>query len=393
MNQQTSGRAELAERLRDLRTSSDLGSLTQRQLAEALGASTPLISSWEGAAAIPPDHRLRAYGRFFATRRSVTDGSARLLGEEELVGDEIAAMEKLLEELFQLRDSALKEPESAPLQRGALGGRFWHFPDGNRIVIVCTPLSNEQLGWLSDGSLKENAPPISAFARPIHPNYIGSLRNGDMDACIELVAHIRAENPAADVRWTTFDRLISDDFTGHVILLGPGKFSPQKRGTTGWFIRRLELPVHLRLPSGGNEEFDSEFVVNTDPDGEPSYGGTNEEVYRPRFFRTESAPDRSRVTVDGVPQLEHDVALLVRKVNPLNLSARITICAGVFRRGTYGAVRAFTDPALRSRNEQYITRNFANAEDFWLLLQVPVFTDGQTVTPDLERASSLRRSS
>lgn len=395
MSQSQSARPQLAERLRDLRLSSELGVLTQRQLADALGTSPPLISSWESAREIPPDYRLRAYGRFFATGRSVADGHPRLLAEDDLREDEAAKMEALIEELFRLRN--LEDAQQSSPETGALGGRFWYFPDRQPITILCNPLSQRQLGLLPDGLPNPGGVPLSAYSRPSHPNYIESLRIGDIDALIELVGHIRAENPTAEVRWTTFDSIRKEELTGHLVILGGGELDPAASipavGTVEWFIRRLELPVHVRLPAGGDEEFDLEFVVNTDSDGSPSYRGEREDVYRPRFLRDEADPDLPRVLVDGMPQVEYDIALLVRKINPLNLSSSITMCSGIFSRGTYGAVRIFTDARLRSRNEQFLAKNFAAVNDFWLLFQVPVYGAAQTITPDLERAFLRLRSS
>jgi transcriptional regulator with XRE-family HTH domain len=395
MSQPPTARTQLAEKLRDLRLSSELGGLTQRQLADALGTSTPLISSWESAAAVPPDHRLRAYGRFFATRRSVADGRPQLLAEDDLRDDEASRMEALIEELFRLRN--LEDSEQASPETGALGGRFWYFPDRQPITILCNPLSQRQLGLLPDGRLAPDAAPLSAYSRPSHPNYIESVRIGDIDALIELVGHIRAENPTAEVRWTTFDDIRKEELTSHLIVLGGGELDPKagihEAGTVEWFFRRLELPVHVRLPAGGDEEFDMEFVVTTDGEGQPTYRGEEEEVHRPRFLRNAVDPDLPRALVDGTPQLEYDIALLVRKANPLNLSSSITMCTGIFSRGAYGAVRVFTDASLRARNEQFLAKNFAAVNDFWLLLQVPVYGAAKTVTPDLERAFLRLRSS
>ena len=395
MSQPQSARTQLAERLRNLRLSSELGGLTQRQLADALGTSTPLISSWESAAAVPPDHRLRAYGRFFATQRSVADGHPRLLAENDLRDEETSRMEALIEELFRLRD--LHGTEQASPETGALGGRFWYFPDRQPITILCNPLSRRQLGLLPNGLPGSDAVPLSSYSRPSHPNYIESLRIGDIDALIELVGHIRAENPTAEVRWTTFDDIRKEELTSHLIVLGGGELDPNagayETGTVEWFFRRFELPVHVRLPASGDEEFDMEFVVSTDSEGQPKYRGAEEEIYRPRFLRNEADPDLPRVLVEGTPQLEYDIALLVRKANPLNLSSSITMCTGIFSRGAYGAVRIFTDASLRSRNEQYLAKSFKAVNDFWLLLQVPVYGAAQTVTPDLERAFLRLRSS
>jgi hypothetical protein len=349
--------------------------------------STALISSWESGTAVPPADRLRAYSRFFATPRSVEGRKTRLLTDDDLVEAEATTRQTLEEELLRLREAALHDGDVSYRETGALGGRFWYFPDHARVTIVCTPLSDRQLGLLPGGEVPENAAPIARYSRPSHPNYIEFLRNGDVDALTELVGHIRAENPTVEVRWMTFDRLGRDELSGHLVLLGTGEVDSfrgnAERGTMWWFIRRLELPVHVHLSEGGDEEFDVEFVVNTDDEGNPTLRGSKKEVYAPRFLHNDSAPDRPRVVVDGVPQLDYDTALIVRKPNPINLSARITICTGIFSRGTYGAVRACTDATLRARNERFVTSNF-DINDFWLLLHVPVL-EGQTVTPDLER--------
>jgi hypothetical protein len=212
------------------------------------------------------------------------------------------------------------------------------------------------------------------------------------------VGHIRAENPTAEIRWATYDQIrASDELTGHLIILGGGEFAASAGPTSGspvnWFISRLELPIVTRVPDGGDAEFDTEFVVTTNNDGEPAYHGPQEEVHRPRFLRADVEPGRPRITVDGVPQLEYDVALIARMANPLNLSARITICTGAFSRGTYGAVRAFTDANLRTRNERYIQARFSDISDFWIMFQVPVYGGRQTVTPDLARAFHRLRDS
>ena len=385
MGQQAPAREHLSRRLRGLRTAPDFGGLTQGQLAKALKVSTALISSWESGAAVPPVDRLRAYSRFFATPRSIEGRKARLLAADDLVDEETTARQSLEDELLLLREAAAHDGDVGYRETGAVGGRFWYFPDHARVTIVCTRLSDRQLGLNVDGTIPKNAAPLIGYSRPSHPNYIESLRNGDSDALIELVGHIRAENPTIEVRWMTPDEVGRDELSGNLVILGgldPKPHEPE-RGPLWWFSRRLELPVRVHLPDGGDEEFDTEFVVNTDEEGKPTFRGAKAEVYAPRFLHIESESDRSRVVADGAPQLEYDTALIVRKPNPINLSARITICTGIFSRGTYGAVRTCTDATLRARNEQYLLNNF-DIDDFWLLLHVPV-VEGQTATPDLER--------
>ncbi len=390
MTDLTPARARLARRLRELRESPEVSRLTQKELAGALGTSAPLISSWEGGREMPPEARLQAYGRLFATSRSREGERVALVPADDLTAEEHDRMEKLIGELLRLREEAMSPTESSRRRTGELGGRFWYFPDGQTITILCTSLSDRQLGYGSDGELPEGAPPITAYSRPSHPNYIELLRNGDMDALVELVGHIRAENPSAEVRWKTYNRVRdSDDLTGHLVILGGSEYVA---GTTSrpddyleWFIRRLDLPVSTRASANGDPEFGTEFVVATNDDGEPTYLGANEEMYQPGFLRQGVEPDSPRVFNDGVPTLEYDLALIARKANPLNVSARITICAGIFSRGTYGAVRAFTDANLRARNERYLEKHFSDINQFWMLLRVPVYSGVRTVTPDLER--------
>jgi len=98
---------------------------------------------------------------------------------------------------------------------------------------------------------------------------------------------------------------------------------------------------------------------------------------------------------DGEPLLEYDVALLARMPNELQMSATLTLCAGLFSRGTYGIVRALTDPQRVGPNEAYL-RTFERPDNFWLLTYVPVFAgpDGlETLAPDLNRPFHVQISS
>src|SRR5919199_4177073 len=247
------GQGALAVRLRDLRTQWPGIVVTQRQLAEVLGVSVPLISSWESttAAALPSENWLQAYARFFATRRSMDGEKPRLLELRELTADEERARRELIDELVELREAALR-PTSARQQTGALGGRFYYFPDGQPVRIISSRLSpyevqpspptvelleaarrlrtvvgdnapegvddalaeldryvsaadvlrrlvdlgwtrraeNDEAGWnrLARGFVGGGV----QYANPWHPNAIHSLWNGDMDAVVELHGHIRA---------------------------------------------------------------------------------------------------------------------------------------------------------------------------------------------------------
>jgi transcriptional regulator with XRE-family HTH domain len=388
----------LGARLRELR----LGwSVTQRQLSDALGLSGALVSSWENGSAVPPEERLNSYARFFATRRSVTQRPPVLISSEDLTSEEDRARSELIDELVRLREEALEGPQSRPRDTGALGGRFWYFPDGQPITIICSPLSQQQLGYTAEAGEQGKLPPAVQYAtNPSHPNAVRNLGNSDIDALLELVGHIRAENPTADVRWLTYDRITSaDQLTGHLVVLGSGDamFSPLPTGDTGMVAllqELLDFPISSRFPPEGDDEFDGEFFVTVDSDGRPTDDPEKivaEEVYRPRFLRDETAADRPRVLLRGAPQLTADVAYIVRARNPLNPDTKLTMSAGIFSRGTYGAVRAFTDATFRARNEQWLA-GALDPEDFWILFRVAVFADN-TITPDLNRAANRLRMS
>jgi transcriptional regulator with XRE-family HTH domain len=399
---ESSARPSLAERLRELRQQVQGVTVTQKQVADALGLSVPLVSSWESGKAVPQEERLRTYALLFATTRTFADGRSEMPDESALSTSEEALRRRLIEELFALRETALRATVASIRDTGALGGRFWYFPEGAPIRIITTPMFQSVI----------DAVP---YANRWHPNYMASLRDADRDAAMELFGHIRAENPAADVRCVTAHEASRDDLTGYVVILGQsyaflpphdgawvtlqeGDESPQS--IVRYLVRRLELPVGARLPPGGDEEFDGEFVVTADAHGNAKYfsaglGAARVDSYKPVFLRDEAVPGRPRRVVDGLPQLEYDVALLARRQNELNLSTTVTICSGIFSRGTYGAVRTLTDSTLRSRNEQFLAEHL-ELSNFWILFHVPIlsmFNGAETATPDLARPFNRLRSS
>jgi transcriptional regulator with XRE-family HTH domain len=435
----------LPARLRQLRAHQFATPVTQGQLARALHVSTPTISAWENGTQVAPEDRLRSLALFYATPRSL-DGPG-LLDVAALTKDEERVRRELIDELVRLR-----EAQSAPSPRrqtGALGGRFYYFPDGLPVRIVGSQLSPYEVlpsppspelaaaarrlrllvGDEAPDGVDEALDDVDRYvdhvqvlrrlvdlgrsrrekiddsdwnllargfdgggvqyADPWHPNAVHSLWNGDMDAVIELHGHVRAENPGADVRWLLDTELQADDLTGgHVVILGAGFLNPTS--TLDYLARRLTLPAQAEA-APADPEYGGHFVVRLDAEGRPDAGGERREEHWPRFLTDESG----RVLEHGQPVLEYDVALLARFPNPLNLSATVTICAGVFSRGTYGAVRALTDANLRAINEKYLTEHL-EITSFWMLMHVPVFsgpTGAQTLTPDLNRPFHRLRTS
>lgn len=380
------GDAALGRRLRELR---EWAKWTQRAVGDALGGERPLsaglISSWESGKAVPSRRWVTRYAEVFAG----PDGR----------GAPGLTIEELEDELNALREEMRAAARDTPQLRGAtvegaepadVLGSFWRFPDGLPVRIIGTPMFFESMRDLD-------------YANRWHPNYMESLRNADMDATVELFGHLRATNPTGDVRFLTTEMLQSDDLTGHVVMLGGGdtlywrseKDEKDERNeqrelrshSLSWFIRRLSLPVRTQLPEGGNPEYDTVFVVKTDEHGVPDYEGEREEVYRSTFLRDRSVHGDQRLRIAGFPQLEYDLGLLARQANPMNLQATVTLCSGVFSRGTYGAVRALTDVKLRESNEHYLRETFSG-DEFWLLMRVPVLPGplgAETITPDLTR--------
>ena len=68
-------------------------------------------------------------------------------------------------------------------------------------------------------------------------------------------------------------------------------------------------------------------------------------------------------------------------MSPFNRERFVTICNGMYGRGTYGAVRALTDARFRDRNSEYIQARFADSEAYCILMRVTVEASA-TLTPD-----------
>jgi hypothetical protein len=64
------------------------------------------------------------------------------------------------------------------------------------------------------------------------------------------------------------------------------------------------------------------------------------------------------------------------------------MCNGVHSRGVFGAVRSLTDARLRESNERYIARNFAENQQFGILMKIQVI-EGRAMTPDFNIAETV----
>jgi hypothetical protein len=354
-------RQVLARRLRALREEHWPGKrVRQAQLAMALSGagksvSVPLISSWESHTKpkVPPVSRIRDIARFFASPRSFDGKSGHLLRPDELTVEERAAEEELMQELTRLRGEALdaqetvRDPTAIPDPGQELTRSFsqglYRFRPGDHITIVC--------GQVPEGML-ERMP----YTDPRDPDFIESYRYSDLDALIELFGHLRAANPASRVEFRAADQLTSDDYTGHLVSLGG----------VDWNVATSSVLARLQLPVAQVNEWDKEegaYFEVTEDDG-------RKVTHRPRLEES-----------GGRKTLQEDVALFARAVSPFNRKRFVTICNGMYGRGSYGAVRALTDERFRDRNMEYIQARFASSEAFCILTRV-IVENTVTLTPD-----------
>jgi hypothetical protein len=335
--------------------------VNQAQLAAALGGdgnrsvSVPLISSWESRTrpTVPPESRIGDLATFYASPRSFDGQVGRLLSLDEMTPEERAAREELLQELAQLRSEALDAPAlserrvsipgSAQEIAQSLDAGLYRFRDRQPITIVCAQLPQE---------MRKQMP----YNDPLDPDFIELYGYSDLDALLELFGHLRAANPTSPVQYQAADQLVRDDYTGHLVSLGGVDWN----AATSSVLDRLQLPV-TQVNEWGKE------------------GGAYFEVTEADGRKVKHSP---RLEESGGRQtLREDVALFAWAVSPFNRKRFVTICNGMYGRGTYGAVRALTDERFRDRNMEYIQARFAKSEAFCLLTRVTV-ENRMTLTPD-----------
>jgi transcriptional regulator with XRE-family HTH domain len=317
--------------------------LTQGDLAEAMGTSVPLISSWESTSnpKTPPRERLANYATFFATERSVAQTPFRVLPKSQLTIEERSRRDELFRELIGLRNGA-QGSESGPTAADPFGGSHWRFPPDQDITIVCSALPQEYLASMP-------------YTDPSAPDYVELYKYADLDALLELFGHLRAANPFSNVRVLTPDDVKGDDYTSHLVLLGGVDWNT----ITAELLHRLDVPV--RQLARESEAVPGGFLVG---DGE------DQQLFSPVLRQ-----------VGDTEILDEDVAHFFRAPSPLNDKRTITICNGSFQRGTYAAVRALTDARFRDRNENHLRTRFAGETTFSIICRAKVIL-GDLVTPD-----------
>jgi hypothetical protein len=345
--------ADLARRLKDLRVTGPAGApVRQGQIAEAFGASVPLISSWERwqRPTIPPEGRLRDYSRFFATARSLAGGRPRLLGDDELTAEERGRRRALERELLGKRAAALGLSAHDPGSefrnglRASPGAQPWRFPAGEAVTIVSAKLPAAMLAQL---------PSADRF----DPDFVESYRYADLDSVIELFGHLRAVNPDSPVTLKVPDGLLDDDRTQHLVLLGGVDWNSlvaEMYGRTGVPVRQISRPTVA------------------DHGGFRSLAGAPPPTWLPTF-------DGGRLT--------GDVGHFLRAPNPYNRERTLTIFNASYALGVYGMVRALTDARFRDRNAGYLQRRFAESETASILSHVRILAGSITV-PDWNLAET-----
>ena len=257
-------------------------------------------------------------------------------------------MNELKQDLLGLRNGAMRVDAATPDRDQAdeisasLSSGPWRFEDGNGITIVCAQWPRAMLEKIPHTSVDD-------------PEYIELLTYSELDSMVELHGHLRAANPTNQVNFRTDNNLAPDDYTSHFVSLGGVDWNTATR----WALRELALPVRQ--------------VADWDTEGGLYFAVDESGVV------TEHRPVLEEL--GGQEILREDVALFARAVNPSNRKRTITICNGMYGRGTYGAVRALTDKKFRDRNAAYVRSRFGDSESYCILTRVPI-VNGATLTPD-----------
>ncbi len=328
--------ARLAQRLRALREDEwpDVG-LTQAQLAAAFGTedrvSGATISTWESQTApkTPTESRLRAYARFFATRRSL-DERPHLVPAADLTDEERSRYRALEKELLGLFTS------------GGQGARSTLTFDEGPVNVICPEAPEDARGALADAA---------------HPNFTKLQQYGDLDALIEVYGHLRAVNPTFDVYHWLASEVEPDRLSSHLIVLGGIAWNR--------VTRRLQHAIsEVPIAQVKVAALESGEIFEVD--------GDKERRFYPRWEDDDPASG----------ELIEDVGFLLRLTNPFNSNRTLTMCNGIHSRGVLGAVRCLTDKQVRDVNEQYIADRFPQGQ-FAMLLRVEV-VEGEAMSPDLQ---------
>jgi transcriptional regulator with XRE-family HTH domain len=331
-----------ASRLRALRETAFPVKVTQDQLAAALGADKPLssaaISMWENAQVDkwPSESRLIQYALIFSSPQSLGP-TPNVPRESTLDKPARIRFNALRTELLELRAGAEQEARrerSAPV--ASSGNELWHHDRAAKLFVVAPEL-----------------PPAerTSFADEASLNYVRLARYGDLDAFFEMfvsltrmgyhnLSHRSAREPGIGT-------------ARNLVLIGGPAWNPLTRT----FLHLLDVPFDKHAGAGGE----------------------------PSCFRM---PDGTTIlpTVIGESQVVEDIGLFVRAVNPTNPDADVTICAGIYTHGVFGAVQAFTNPRIGADNVAMVRERLGQTRSFAVLFRVKVL-DGRVPTPRLPAAT------
>jgi transcriptional regulator with XRE-family HTH domain len=344
--------AGLAQRLRELREREwDDRTVTQAQLAAALGAGTATVSSYENPEKPkkPPSARLVAYAQFFATRRSVDEKPPGLREIESFTPDERARFERLKEELLDLHGAINKDDVTAETKRRELLQFAGPEIKTGTVTIVCPETPPAARGVLADQD-NLNHTRLHGFA--------------DADALLEVFGHIRALNPGFKVFHRLPSEIQQSDLQDHIVLLGG----------VGWnsTVRRI-FDLDEKLPI---RQLDDKQAPEGDVFQIKKGDDRIEETHLPVF-----RPDGR-----GGSELVEDVGLIARLPNPFNFGRTMTIFNGIYSKGVHGAALAVTDETVRNTNEQYLGEHFPTG-GFAMLVRVHVWFK-KPIAADLQNPRS-----
>jgi hypothetical protein len=261
---------------------------------------------------------------------------------EDDFADWVAAWEKVMTEPpgEEPPDPGNDAAEPLPPQAGS---EIWRFPSDESVIITC-------------GRLPEHSRNQASVDDPRDPDHVELLSYTDPDALLNLYGHLRAVNPTLEVRFSTTAELHPSDYSDHLVVLGGPDFNVLTRD----MLATLRLPIRMPLRSPESDWIGFEITH----EGET-------------FTFTPSLD-----SVYGSETLHEDVILFFRGVNPVNRQRTVTICAGVFARGTLAAVQCLTDPVLGSKNQAYLRHRFAGNRHFGFIARAFVI-NGMVAPPDL----------
>jgi hypothetical protein len=338
----------LADRLRELRERGFDRRLTQTELGQAFtedvggAASAATISNWENSASgrKVPSARIEGYARLFCTPRSLPDeGGVQMLEPSGLTAEEHDRLERLREELLELREGTMGGQEVPGAAQS-----MWHFPDGLSITLACGRLP------------PENLPPHASRGEV---DYVRFAELADLDTLIDIYGAVKSYNPTSRVTIMAAEDLTPRDVANHLVLIGGLAWKAAKR----WFERVYPLKDFPEPVDRG----DGDVIPVRLRDG------------RERVCKYTRADE----------ELVEDVGIFARGPNPTAPRRTLSICSGITTRGVHGAAKCFIDKEMKQRNERYLhSPRFPAGSTYCIVMRVPVVNESP-LTPDLSRADNL----